>query len=122
MFVNIRNDYRIHGRSLLNRAFWALLTYRFGNWAQQLRFRPLRWCMGKLYGLLRIINEVMTNITIVPGTVIGKDFHLIHADGPIAIHPDTIIGDRCGIMHNVTIGMNMGDGVPVIGDDVFIGV
>jgi serine O-acetyltransferase len=33
-----------------------------------------------------------------------------------------VIGDRCGIMHNVTIGTNMTEGVPVIGDDVFIGV
>ena len=33
-----------------------------------------------------------------------------------------VIGDRCGVMHNVTIGTNMGSGAPVIGDDVFIGV
>jgi serine O-acetyltransferase len=40
----------------------------------------------------------------------------------LVIHPDVVIGDRCGVMHNVTIGMNMTGGVPRIGDDVFIGV
>jgi len=33
-----------------------------------------------------------------------------------------VIGDRLGVMHNVTIGSNMREGAPVIGDDVFIGV
>ena len=36
--------------------------------------------------------------------------------------PRSVIGDRVGVMHNVTIGTNMGAGAPVIGDDVFIGV
>lgn len=122
MFVNIRADFRIHERSLSNRALWALVTYRFGNWALGRRLKPYRWCMSKLYGVLRIINEILTNITIYPGTEIGDGFHIIHGDGPITIHPSTVIGARCGIMHNVTIGTNMSEDVPVIGDDVFIGV
>ena len=52
---------------------------------------------------------------------IGKDFHIIHT-GNILIHPDTVIGDRCGILHDVTIGTNMKPGAPTIGNDVFIGV
>jgi len=51
---------------------------------------------------------------------LGKDFHIVHA-GNIHIHPKTVIGDRCGILHNVTIGINMKSGAPVIGNDVFIG-
>src|SRR5262249_9217168 len=53
-------------------------------------------------------------------TRIGKGFHIIHT-GMVSIHPDVVIGDRCGIMHNVTLGTNMGDEVPTIGNDVFIG-
>jgi serine O-acetyltransferase len=53
-------------------------------------------------------------------TKIGKELHLIHS-GNIQIHPDTIIGDRCGIQQDVTIGVNVGPGTPVIGNDVFIG-
>jgi serine O-acetyltransferase len=40
----------------------------------------------------------------------------------IKIHPDSVIGARVGIMHDVTLGTNMErPGAPVIGDDVFIG-
>ena len=38
----------------------------------------------------------------------------------IQIHPSAEIGDRCGIMHGVTLGSD-GKGVPTIGNDVFIG-
>lgn len=122
MFKNIQQDYIIHGRSILNRAFWALVVYRFGKWTTTIKFPPLRWFMSKIYGFFRLMSEIVTNITIDPKMTIGEGFHLIHAEGPISIHPDVVIGKRCGIMHNVTIGTNMGSGVPQIGDDVFIGV
>ena len=57
-----------------------------------------------------------------PQVTIGQDFHIIHAEGSLSIHPEVVIGDRCGVMHNVTIGTNMTPGALVIGDDVFIGV
>ena len=50
----------------------------------------------------------------------GLTNSIIHA-GMQQIHPDVVIGERCGIMHNVTLGTNMGTEVPVIGNDVFIG-
>jgi serine O-acetyltransferase len=53
---------------------------------------------------------------------LGHRFHIVHADGSISIHPDVVIGDNVGVMHNVTIGTNMSEEVPVIGNDVFIGV
>ena len=31
----------------------------------------------------------------------------IHAEGSLSIHPDVVLGDRVGVMHNVTIGTNM---------------
>jgi serine O-acetyltransferase len=40
----------------------------------------------------------------------------------VRIHPRTVIGERVGIMNDVTIGTaNARDGFPVIGNDVFIG-
>src|SRR5580658_4642008 len=64
--------------------------------------------------------EGQTGVLIERETVIGKKLHIIHAQG-INIHPECVIGDRVGIMHGVTLGANMGPGVPVIGNDVFIG-
>ena len=75
--------------------------------------------------MIRLLKTLILNVTkvwIPPQVQIGKDFHIIHAEGSLSIHPDAIIGDRVGVMHNVTIGTNMGPGAPVIGDDVFIGV
>jgi serine O-acetyltransferase len=67
-----------------------------------------------------MVCELATGVLLERTTEIGEDLHIIHA-GMISIHPDARIGKRVGIMHGVTIGTNMGPGVPTIGDDVFIG-
>ncbi|MEH6648277.1 serine O-acetyltransferase [Sulfitobacter sp.] len=122
VFRLIKGDYHRHGRSVLDAAFVSLEIYRYGRWASQLTNPVARWIANKIYGVLRVFILNVTKVWIPPQVVIGDDFHIIHAEGMLSIHPDVVIGDRCGIMHNVTIGRNMGDGAPVIGDDVFIGV
>lgn len=122
MFENIRRDYEVHGRSLRSRGVWALGVYRFGVWAMQRRSASARWFLGKVYGFLRFWSGLITRIALDRETQLGEDFHIIHADGSVSIHPDVVIGARCGIMHNTTLGTNMGEGVPRLGDDVFIGV
>jgi serine O-acetyltransferase len=99
-----------------------MAVLRFGQWTLQQRPGVWRWLVSKVYGVLRLVSEIVTNVTIDPRMKVGEDLHLVHAEGPISIHPDTVIGDRCGIMHNVTIGTNMRPGAPTLGDDVFIGV
>jgi len=120
MFEKIRDDYAIHGRRLTNPALWAMVVYRFGQWVDNIRFRPARWGLGKVYGLLMVFSPLVTGVHIDRRLKVGKGFHIIHFGG-IHIHPRATIGSRCGVMHNVTIGTNMGEDVPVIGDDVFIG-
>lgn len=56
-------------------------------------------------------------------TQIGKGFYIGHF-GNIVIHGDSVIGDNCNISQGITIGIsNYGKkiGVPVIGNQVFIG-
>jgi serine O-acetyltransferase len=118
----IRGDYERHGRSLTEPAFVSLLVYRYGHWACHRQSRIVRWAASKVYGLLKLLILNITKVWIPPHTVIGNDFHIIHAEGSLSIHPNAVIGDRVGVMHNVTIGTNMGAGAPVIGNDVFIGV
>jgi len=84
------------------------------------KFLPWRWLTSKVYGVLTIFSEILTGILIDRHVRIGKGFHIIHGYG-IGIHPDAVIGDRVGVMHGVTIGVNMFPGAPVIGNDVFIG-
>jgi serine O-acetyltransferase len=121
-FKRVRGDYARHGRTILNQAFLSLLVYRFGRWAIHLRNPVARFVFQKIYGVIHMFVAGITKVWIPPETTIGEDFHIIHAEGSLSIHPDTIIGDRLGVMHNVTIGTNMREGAPVIGDDVFIGV
>ncbi|SDX72331.1 serine O-acetyltransferase [Ruegeria halocynthiae] len=122
MFSVIRGDYDRHGRSVLDAAFISLQVYRFGRWAIHRKTPVARWFANKIYGFLKVFILNVTKIWIPPKTVLGEDFHIIHAEGSLSIHSDAVIGDRCGVMHNVTIGTNMGQGAPIIGNDVFIGV
>jgi serine O-acetyltransferase len=122
-FLNlVRGDYERHGRSALNAAFVSLLVYRFGRWAIELPNPIARRVAQKIYGAINVVVANVTKIWIPPQVTIGDDFHIIHAEGSLSIHPEVVIGKRLGVMHNVTIGTNMGPGTPVIGDDVFIGV
>jgi len=118
----LRADYRRHGSQWLNPAFISLAVYRYGRWAIGRRNRLLRWFASKVYGFANFFVANITKVWIPPQVTLGADFHIIHAEGSLSIHPEAVIGDRVGVMHNVTIGTNMGPGVPVIGDDVFIGV
>lgn len=122
MLQDLRDDFNRHGRSLTDPAFVSLAVYRYGRWALARRNPVARWVANKGYGVLKVLILNVTKVWIPPQVKIGKAFHIIHAEGSLSIHPDVVIGDRFGVMHNVTIGTNMGPGAPVIGDDVFIGV
>ena len=89
--------------------------------------RKLYW----LYSTLSVLYFGLLNL----GTV-GDLRHFSSCDIPTRLPPSTDvphpvgivigrgirIGDRCTILHNVTIGVTeMGAGVPDIGDDVYIG-
>lgn len=121
-FTHLASDYRRHGSTVTNPAFVSLCVYRFGRWAYLLENRIARKVMLKLYGLANLFVANITKIWIPPQVRLGDDFHIIHAEGSLSIHPDAILGDRVGLMHNVTIGINMEGGAPQIGDDVFVGV
>lgn len=122
MFLLIKGDYDRHGRSFFDAGFISLAIYRYGRWAYHLKNPVARWFANKIYGFFKIFILNVTKVWIPPQVTLGKDFHIIHAESCVSIHPDVVIGDRCGVMHNVTIGTNMTEGAPVIGDDVFIGV
>lgn len=120
LLSDLRADYRRHGGTLRSLPFWAISTYRLGNWFETLP-RPFRYVGGKIYGLLLLWVEITTGILLNREARIGRDFHLVHS-GNIKIHPGTVIGDRVGVMQDVTIGTTPErNGAPHIGNDVFIG-
>jgi serine O-acetyltransferase len=120
MFRELYRDFDTHDRSLTNTGFWALAVYRYGHWAEA-REGALHKLATKLYGVLRMGVELTTGILIEPGCHIGEGFHIVHS-GNIKIHPKAVIGRRCGVMQDITVGTTLGrDGAPIIGDDVYIG-
>lgn len=121
MFNQLRDDYKRHESSILNPALWAVLNYRYGVWATTLKPAPLRWIASKVYGFFSFLVLITSGIRLHREVKIGKGFHLIHS-GNIQIHPNTVIGDYCGIQQDVTLGTAMErKGAPIIGNNVYIG-
>jgi serine O-acetyltransferase len=123
LFKEIKDDYIIHQRRIFSFEFLSLFVYRIGRFGMNRKSSLSRFLLGKIYSVLSRTIAGYTKVWIPREVNIGEGFHIIHAEGTISIHPNVVIGKRCGIMHNVTIGTNMDTpGCPVIGDDVFIGV
>ena len=119
MLTDLHGDWLRHERRFMNPSLWMLAVYRYGRWVAA-RPKPLRWIGGKVYGALNLMVELSTGSSLPREATIGDAMHLVHYFD-IRIHPDTVIGDRVGIMHDVTLGTTMKrDGAPKIGNDVFI--
>jgi len=116
----IRADYERHNRQFGNPALWVLAVYRYGRWAKTLP-RPVRRVADRVYHLAHLGIQLTTGSYLPREVEIGESLHLVH-HFDIRIHPEVKIGDRVGIMHEVTIATTMNRlGAPKIGNDVFIG-
>lgn len=62
----------------------------------------------------------MARCDVLPGATIGERTVFPHPGG-VVIHQDSIIGDDCMIMQQVTIGQLADGAAPVIGNGVYIG-
>ena len=78
---------------------------------------------GLFWRMILRHHQIKYGIQIYPETEIGEGFYIGHW-GTIVVNPKTKIGKNCNIAQGVTIGQaNRGKavGVPVIGDEVWIG-
>jgi serine O-acetyltransferase len=94
--------------------------FRFGHFCRS--HKVLRF-ISKLVTLIILHQSRKTGIQINPGATIGAGLYIPHYGG-IVMNPQTVIGNNCYLSHNVLIGkVHAGKraGVPVIGDDAFIG-
>lgn len=121
--------YRSYGGNFFSilfftQGFWALIQYRTANAI----FRNFHWpILRQLLLLLCLIwqkiIETTTGISIPASVRVGHSFYIGHFGG-IILNANTVIGDNCNISQGVTIGISgLGEnrGVPVIGDNVYIG-
>lgn len=107
----------------LNPAVWAIGCYRLGNWLNvDPPFVLIRIPLKVVSLLANKFCEVFMEMCIDPCASIGTGLYIAHIGG-VHINPDAVVGKNCDIAHRVTIGASaMGrKGVPVVGDDVYIG-
>lgn len=105
---------------ILHPGFRFTYWFRLGHFCR--KHRTLRYC-SKLVTLIILHQSKKTGIQINPGATIGAGLYIPHYGG-IVMNPQTVIGKNCYLSHNVLIGkVHAGkrSGVPVLGDDVFIG-
>lgn len=102
---------------------WAIAVYRFGRWARNIRIPVVSLLLKLTAFLLFKLAEILTGISLPASAQIGKGFYVGHFGG-IIFHSDTKIGENCSVGPGVLIGTTGAGnkGVPVIGDNVYIGV
>lgn len=132
VFQLIHSDYKKYKKygghffSILffTQGFWAIFQYRIahaiyaGIRIPVLRQLLLLWCL-----FWQKFIEIITGISIPASATIGHSFYIGHFGG-IILNGNSSIGNNCNISQGVTIGVSGLEnkrGVPVIGDEVYIG-
>lgn len=88
----------------------AMKLYRKERWLYTHRMRVLAKIVSRFI-------YIFCNCVIPPTTEIGEGTEFPHSVG-IVLHQNSVIGKRCRIYQNVTLGNANG---PKVGDDVIIG-
>lgn len=104
--------------------FWAVFQYRIAHFF----YNNVKWKLFRIPLLFLTLLwqkkiEIMTGISIPSSAKIGHSFYIGHFGG-IIINAKAIIGNNCNISQGVTIGVSGNEdqrGVPVLGDDIYIG-
>lgn len=100
----------------------AVVVYRFGQWVER-RSLPLRIVLEPFFLVGQFFVHVLWGIELPRKARIGPGLYIGHFGG-ITVSPEAVMGEHCSISPGVVIGLSgQGErlGVPVIGDDVYIG-
>ncbi|SEP54943.1 serine O-acetyltransferase [Flavobacterium urocaniciphilum] len=128
---HIRTDYRKFKKYggnfftivFFTQGFWAVFQYRIANAVYKMKLPIIKQVLNVFCLLWQKVIETTTGISIPASAQIGHSFYIGHFGG-IILNAKTCIGNNCNISQGVTIGVSgIGEkrGVPVIGNDVYIG-
>ena len=110
---------------LTHQGLWVLFFYRINNFIYSSRIPTFFKRILLLPAvIIQKFLEILTGISLPYSAQIGREFYIGHF-GNIIINSKVVIGNNCNISQGVTIGVSgrgTNRGVPVIGDNVFIGV
>lgn len=105
-------------------AFWVVFWYRFGRWARvECRVPGLGFACRALAKVMSRLHRIVFGISISPECSAGPGLYFGHHGG-VWINPRVRLGRQVSIMNGVTIGeggAGATQGVPTIGDFVYIG-
>lgn len=107
----------------LTQGFWAVFQYRLANDVHQMKLPVFKQILQVICLFWQKIIEITTGISIPASAQIGHSFYIGHFGG-IILNSKTIIGFNCNISQGTTIGVSGTDenrGVPIIGDNVYVG-
>ena len=131
VFALIASDYRKYKKYgghffsivFLTQGFWAIFQYRIAHFCYRLKIPIIKHILLIICLLWQKLIEIITGISIPSSVQIGHSFYIGHFGG-IIINAKSVIGDNCNLSQGVTIGVSGREasrGVPVIGDNVYIG-
>ena len=95
----------------------AVIVFRFGTWTISCP-KWSRIALDPLYWIANFLIQAVWGIDISRDARIGGGLAIGHFGG-ITVSGRAVIGKDCNLSQGTTIGMS-GDGVPTIGDDVYI--
>ena len=105
--------------------FWAIFQHRIASGIYtSVKIPVVRQVLLLLTLCWQKTIEMTTGISIPASAKIGHSFYIGHFGG-IILNANTVMGDNCNVSQGVTIGISGQDdkrGVPIIGNNVYIGV
>ena len=107
----------------LTQGFWASFQYRIANSVYKLKIPILKQILNLICLFWQKSIEIITGISIPASAEIDHSLYIGHF-GEIIINAKAVIGFNCNISQGVTIGVSgRGEkrGVPIIGNNVYIG-
>lgn len=123
LFALVAEDYRTHGRSLVEPGFAAIAVHRFANARWDVKSRVLRFPITVLCRLAFTFVNWIWGIDLPYPTQVGRRVRIYHHGGTVL--GARAIGDDVHIRHNTTFGVltrkDLG-GMPIIGNRVDVGV
>jgi len=123
LFAQIADDWRCNGRDWTRPGFRALAVHRFGVWRMGVRSSVVRAPLSVLYRMMFRHCRNLYGIELPYSASVGRGVVIEHQGG-IVIHGASVIGDRCVIRQNCTLGIRRLDEVtaaPTLEEEVDLG-
>ena len=131
MWPNLKQDLKRYFREpgdkvniylIFEQGLWAIAVYRFGRCVRQIKIPLISFVLKVIAFLLFKLIEIITGISLPVSARIGKGLYVGHF-GYCIVHTDVVIGENFSMGPGVVIGTRgIGNqGVPVIGDNVYVG-